>query len=215
MPFASIPRQAGVSTWFDTRAGQAVLASEYTGILNGVRSRPAQPWLWVGPPTPDQPELPARGIQLVPVGGGAFSGDLSCRLPWPLAAESMQSIVLQHVPTEGAEALLAECERILMPGGRLWLYALNPFSPYRLRWRRHGLRPLQPLRWRTLVQGAGLRCLGQSGYLGPVWRIEATGRTELAGSAPWRAVCVTEAEKRVVAPVGPIRAWQRRPVATI
>ena len=214
MPFAPIPRQAGVSSWFDTRAGQALLASEYAGILNGVRGRPAQPWLWVGPPTPDQPDLPARGIQLNPAGDGRFLGDLDCRLPWPLVAESVQSIILQHIPTQGAEALLAECERILMPGGRLWLYALNPFSPYRLRWRRHGLRPLQPLRWRALVQASGLRCLGQSGYLGPVWRVEADGRTEVAGSAPWRAVCVTEAEKRVVAPVGPVPAWRHRP-ATI
>jgi hypothetical protein len=219
MPFTPLPRQAGVSTWFDTGAGQALLHAEHAGILNGLRSRPAQPWLWIGPgqPAAEKPDLQARGIRLRPEAGPAFEGDLRCALPLPLVAESVQSIVLQHVPLPGVEALLAECERILMPGGRLWLYALNPFSPYRLRWRRHGPQVLQPLRWRTLVQAAGLRCLGQAGYVGAAWRIEGALEAEAAGSAPWRAVCVLEAEKRVVAPIGltPASVGWRRPVATI
>lgn len=220
MPFVSLPRQAGVSSWFDIGAGRALLDAEQPGILNGLRSRPAQPWLWIGPvpPTGERPDLQARGIRLRPgMAPGSFAGDLHCTLPLPLVAESVQSIVLQHVPLAGIEPLLAECERILMPGGRLWVYALNPFSPYRLRWRRHGPQVMQPLRWRALVQGAGLRCLGQAGYLGTTWRVEAGADAEAAGSAPWRAVCVIEAEKRVIAPVGPVPAgvnW-RRPVATI
>lgn len=196
-----------------------MLEAEYPGIVSGLRSRPVQPWLWVGPdqPAAGRPELAARGIRLRPGAAGRFEGDLRCGLPLPLAAESVQSIVLQHVPLPDAEQLLAECERILMPGGRLWLYALNPFSPYRVRWHRQGLRVLQPLRWRMLVQASGLRCLGQAGYVGAAWRVEPGPGDDNAGSAPWRAVCVLEAEKRVVAPIGPIPAavtW-RRPVATI
>ncbi|MDG2524829.1 hypothetical protein P6166_05610 [Stenotrophomonas sp. HITSZ_GD] len=220
MPSVSLPRQAGVSSWFDTGAGRALLDAEQAGILNGLRGRPAQPWLWIAPTAPagERPALQARGLRLHPGGAaGGFQGDLRCTLPLPLVGESVQSIVLQHVPLAQVDLLLAECERILMPGGRLWVYALNPFSPYRLRWRRHGPQVLQPMRWRALVQGAGLRCLGQAGYLGATWRVEAGADAESAGSAPWRAVCVIEAEKRVIAPVGPIPAvvnW-RRPVATI
>jgi len=219
MPFASLPRQASVSPWFETGAGRALLDAEQPGILNGLRSRPAQPWLWIGPvaPAAERLDLQARGIRLQPASPGSFVGELRCNLPLPLVAESVQSIILQHVPVPAVEPLLAECERILMPGGRLWLYALNPFSPYRLRWRRQGLQVLQPLRWRALVQGAGLRCLGQAGFVGASWRVEGSAEAESAGSAPWRAVCVLEAEKRVVAPIGPVPAgvnW-RRPVATI
>lgn len=219
MPFVSLPRQAGVSSWFDIGAGRALLDVEQPGILNGLRSRPAQPWVWIGPgaPAAARPDLQARGIRLHPsLLPGRFQGDLDCTLPLPLVAESVQSIILQHVPLAGLELLLAECERILMPGGRLWVYALNPFSPYRLRWRRHGLQAMQPLRWRSLVQGAGLRCLGQAGYLGTAWRVEDGPMAEAAGSAPWRAVCVIEAEKRVAAPVGPVPTgvtW--RPAVTL
>ena len=44
-----------------------MLASEYAGILNGVRGRPAQPWLWVGPPTPDVEPSPRRFIFSQPI----------------------------------------------------------------------------------------------------------------------------------------------------
>jgi hypothetical protein len=219
MPSVSLSRQAGVSSWFDTGAGRALLDAERPGILNGLRGRPAQPWLWIGPSQPagERPELQARGLRLRPASPSGFQGDLRCDLPLPLVAESVQSIVLQHVPLAAVEPLLEECERILMPGGRLWVYALNPFSPYRLRWRRHGPQVLQPMRWRALVHNAGLRCLGQAGYLGTSWRVESGPEAETAGSAPWRAVCVIEAEKRVIAPIGPVPTavnW-RRPVATI
>jgi len=218
MPPATSPRQAGVSSWFDTRAGVSLLAVEQAGILAGLRSRPAQPWLWIAPvpPLDPRPDLDARGFRLRWRGTG-YEGDLRCGLPLPLAAESVQSIVLQHVPVGRLDELLGECERVLMPGGRLWLYALNPYSPYRLRWQRRGLRTLRPLTWRQRVQAAGLRCLGQEGYLGPAWRIDTGVDVQAPTPLPWRAVCVLEAEKRVAAGIGPIPATVRRlrPAVTV
>lgn len=186
--------------------------------MAGLRSRPAQPWLWIAPVPPMDPrlDLQARGLRLRWRENG-YEGDLRCALPLPLVAESVQSIVLQHVPAHGLEALLDECERVLMPGGRLWLYALNPYSPYRLRWQRRGPKTLRPLAWRQRVQAAGLRCIGQVGYMGPAWRIDTGVDLQATTPLPWRAVCVLEAEKRVAAGLGPVpkSVHRLRPAVTV
>jgi SAM-dependent methyltransferase len=101
--------------------------------------------------------------------GPGYAGDTRCALPLPLANESVNAIVLQHVTAADADRLLDECERVLMPGGHLWLSSLNPFSPYRTRWRQHGLVVRTPRRIRLLLGRHGLEC-DDMRYLGPLWR---------------------------------------------
>ena len=114
----------------------------------------------------------------------------------PLANESVNAIVLQHVTTGDADLLLDECERVLMPGGHLWLSSLNPFSPYRTHWRQHGLVVRTPQRIRLLLGRHGLEC-DDMRYLGPLWR--GAGSRRPRGWGPLRAACLFHAEKRTLA----------------
>ncbi len=172
---------------------------EHHYLATQLARMPAQPWLWLGPssdwwPTPPPP---GRGLRLHREGDG-YLGDLRCRLPLPLPGEAVNAIVLQHAPLAGSRELIAECARVLMPGGRLWLTTLNPFSPYRLRWRRHRPDPLLLARCRHLLRESGLQ-YAPPHYLGPLWGEEGRGH----GPALLRASCLLEAEKRVAAAVGP------------
>lgn len=218
MPAAPILRQAGVSSWFETGAGRVLLQLEQPLAVSGLRGRPSQPWLWLSAipaGLPGGEALQGRGLRLSRQGPG-YVGDLRCGLPLPIPSESLQAIVVQHAEAGAIAPFLDECARVLAPGGRLWLFALNPLSPYRLRWRRHIARAPRPEQWRRAILRAGLHCPLPPRYLGPVWGPAAEGEA-VAGRAPWRAVCLFEAEKRAAAPNGPIPAkvrWQR-PVATI
>ncbi|MFA0924791.1 hypothetical protein [Xanthomonas fragariae] len=214
----SFSRQAGVSSWFETGAGRSLLQLERRLALEALQTRPSQPWLWLTPTTemPAREALQGRGLRLYR-SAGRFAGDARCAIPFPLPTESLQAIVVQHAVIAGAAEFLAECERLLMPGGRLWLFTLNPLSPYRFRWARRGPVALRPDRWRSLAQRAGLQSVETERYLGPIWR---TGRGSTdPDSAPWRAVYLLEVEKRTAAAIGPApialpSRWPQ-PVATI
>ncbi|KQQ84961.1 hypothetical protein ASF73_01150 [Xanthomonas sp. Leaf131] len=218
MPATPFSRQAGVSSWFETGTGRSLLQLERQLALAALQTRPSQPWLWLTP-TPELPPreaLQGRGLRLHR-SAGRFAGDARCAMPFPLPDESLQAIVVQHAVVGGAADFLAECERLLMPGGRLWLFTLNPMSPYRFRWARRGPVALRPDRWRLLAQRAGLQCVDTERYLGPIWR---TGSGASAPDrAPWRAVYLLEVEKRAAAPIGPtpiaMPARWPQPVATI
>ncbi|WP_305805586.1 class I SAM-dependent methyltransferase [Stenotrophomonas sp. YIM B06876] len=188
---------------------------EHHHLREQLHRLPSQPWLWLSPTTGWTPSpLPAgRGVRLHATAGNGFQGDLRCRLPLPMPGEAVNAIVIQHADRADLAALIAECSRLLMPGGRLWMTQLNSCSPYRVRWQRHGLRPASLLRCRSLLQREGLLC-GPVRYLGPLWG-ERAGAT---GSAlpSLRAVCVLEAEKRVagMTPSGVVPVGWRGPVAT-
>ncbi|MBV6844423.1 class I SAM-dependent methyltransferase [Xanthomonas campestris pv. paulliniae] len=218
MPAPPFSRQAGVSSWFETGAGRGLLQLERRLALEALQTRPSQPWLWLTP-TADMPArelLQGRGLRLHR-SAGRFAGDARCALPFPLPTESLQAIVAQHAVVGGAADFLAECERLLMPGGRLWLFTLNPMSPYRFRWARRGPVALRPDRWRLLAQRAGLHSVQAERYLGPIWR--PSGESTDPGRAPWRAVYLLEVEKRAAAAIGPtpiaLPARWPQPVSTI
>ena len=92
-----------------------------------------------------------------------------------------------------------------MPGGRLALLALNPLSPYRWRWRGHGLQASEPLVWRRRLRAAGLQPDAVSQGIGPGWR-EAVSPVPQSG-AGLRAAYLVLCEKRSL-PLTPVR--QRR-----
>ena len=103
---------------------------------------------------------------------------------------------------------------MLEPGGRLWLFVLNPWSPYRLRWRSTGLAARALSQWHLQLAAAGLTTAEHVLHYGPVWRgvPDAPGH----GPAPLRAARLLGAEKRVAGMIPPApvaRAWRAAPAA--
>lgn len=184
-----------------------VIASEVELLRLAARERPGQPGLWLQPGAIDVGDtdcLDVPGLRLHAAGDG-FSGDIRCGSALPLASESCGVVVLQHladISTHPA-ALLAECARVLVPGGRLWLLALNPLAPYRLRWRGQGPRAAEPVTWRRRLRTAGLAPDPVSQGIGPTWAISVNGH--LQDGAGLRAAFLLRAEKRRI-PLTPIRA---------
>jgi SAM-dependent methyltransferase len=189
-------------TWFQFPAGQAVLQSETASIQGALDERPGQSWLWLAPAA-EPATGSGRGLRLRAC-GDAWAGPVRCALPLPLANESVATVVLQHTCRAGKRgtALIEECARVLVPGGHLWLYALNPLSPYRWRWKAIGLRASEPTSWRRRLRAAGLQPEGMSQGIGPLWRIEANGEAQQGPGL--RAAYVLRAEKRSI-PLTPLR----------
>ncbi|MDH5823768.1 hypothetical protein QFW77_12310 [Luteimonas sp. RD2P54] len=202
MPATSPAGQPGnPSDWFATPAGRAVVESEAALVRRALDEQPGRQWLWLAPAA--QPAEPAgRGLRLHPRGEG-WDGGLRCALPLPLASESIGTIVLQHAAAPGGDpaALFEECARLLLPGGRLWLFALNPLSPYCWRWRGRGLAANEPLTWRRRLRRAGLEPEPVSQGVGPGWEVAVrTGQRSGPGLCAAYALC---AERRV-APLTPV-----------
>lgn len=214
MPALSYGRQPEAArSWFDTPAGQAVLASESAAMVRLLSGRPALPWAWFGLPAATAPMTSdGRGVTLVRDGGG-FSGSLRCSLPLPLATESLGVVLLQHVidGDDDIDGLLDECARVLIPGGMLWLAALNPWTPYRLRWTGSGLRARAPGQWQAVMRGAGFATDSLSlQWLGPHWRPDEPTQAGVAASDRLRAAFVLTASKRAHALVPPTPLRQLR-----
>lgn len=195
--------------WFGSAAGQWLLQSE-SGAAQGVLSEArGLPWLWLEPlRDASGASGPGRGLRLAPTGDGLWHGEVRCGPELPLASESIGAIVLQHVLRRDSSdaALLEECTRVLVPGGRLGLFALNPLAPYRWRWRGAGLRPAEPLVWRRRLREAGLAPEPLSQGIGPSWR-EAVSAS-LQQGVGLRAAYLLRAEKRSL-PLTPVRTRRR------
>ncbi|MBN8716788.1 class I SAM-dependent methyltransferase [Thermomonas sp. S9] len=223
MPFmlpARQPNAAGADAWYATPAGLALLASEAAVVGDALRQRPGQAALWLAPPAVDLLDVEGGALALrLRCRGSGFDGALRCGLPLPLASEACAVVVVQHVldakPADAALPLLEECARVLVPGGWLWLFALNPLSPYRWQWRGQGLAAREPIGWRRRLRAAGLAPDVVTLGLGPVWAVAAAaGEQEGAGL---RAGYLLRAEKRVRA-LTPLRRrralrWQAEPSA--
>lgn len=209
MPALSHQAPFAVATpWFLLPAGQAVLDSEHTVVADALAAHPVVglPWLWLAPtPRVSPVEAPeGRGLRLGP-DRDHWQGGVRCRLPLPLASESLGAVVLQHVLGADRDAdtvLIEECARVLVPGGRLALLALNPLSPYRLRWRSRGLSAHDPATWRRLLADAGLHPEPAARGVGPQW--SPTASPSLQSGPGLRAAYLQRAEKRAI-PMTPIR----------
>ncbi len=202
MPALQSFRQATPASWFDSEPAQELFLLEQQMLLPQLAALPAPCWLWMAPSARwlEGAALGGRGLRLYRDDHGpGYAGDARCTLPLPLANESVDLIVLQHVTARDAAMLLAECERVLSPGGRLFLSSLNPFSPYRTQWRRHGMVVRTPQRLRHLLDDVGLEC-GGTRYVGPMWPAASNRASRLA---PFRAGCLFSAEKRTFALPGP------------
>jgi SAM-dependent methyltransferase len=180
MPVVAASRQSeGPLAWFGSAAGLGLLAVEAAAMARVLASIPALPCCWLGVPGVVPPELRGgRGVLLRREGGfdqPVFGGAVRCSLPLPLANETFGAVLLQHTLDDGcdADALLGECERILAPGGTLWLAALNPWSPYRARWARTGLHARVTGAWQASLRRAGFALDSVNlQWLGPRWRMD-------------------------------------------
>ncbi|MEG3192126.1 methyltransferase domain-containing protein [Lysobacter sp. D1-1-M9] len=191
--------------WFASPAGCGLLAAERKAMDRVLAGVPALPWAWIGPGPAAGPDLARpRGVLLHRHGDG-FAGALRCRLPWPLASETFGAVLLQHVFDDGLDPapLFGECARVLAPGGTLWLSTLNPWSPYRGRWWRSGLRARGPGAWQARLRHAGFAAATvHVQWLGPRWRIDRTGAGVAAADLSRAAMAITVG-KRVHAAIPP------------
>ena len=196
-------------------AGQVLLVSEADCVRIAQQQWPGQPQLWLGACAnlmPAETSTSALLLRLHGANEAALAGDLRCRLPLPIVSESCACVVLQHVLDASPQAteLLHECTRILLPGGSVWLLALNPLSPFRLRWQGQGLTAAEPITWRRRLRAAGLSPEPISQGLGPAWGLAPV--VDVQEGAGLRAACLLRAHKRRV-PATPRRApsvlgWQ-------
>ena len=188
--------------WFASVAGRAVLDSEGQIVRQAALERAGQPWLRLMP-TGGLDAGGERELALY-VEHGAFAGPVRCGFPLPLASESIGTVVLQHVADGPVlpDAALEEAARVLVPGGRLWLLALNPLAPYRFRWMRQGPVASEPVRWRRRLRTAGLVPEAVSQGVGPRW--DTLPNATLQQGAGLRAAYLLRAEKRLY-PLTPIR----------
>lgn len=198
MPVRSASRQPdGAPSWFKTPQGQAVLRSEDEAVRQAMRERPGMPSLWL---TPQYAKIDAEAGICVRLAqdGDLFTGDARCGATLPIASEAVGTVILQHV----AEAcrdwpeLLQECARVLIPGGRLWVLALNPLGLYRARWSGNGLRSCEPVTWRRRMRAHGLQPEPVSLGLGPRWRVQALPDQQTGAGS--RAAYLLRAEKQVI-----------------
>lgn len=151
----------GENNWFETDKGQALAAK-------GVAS--CAPWLWPlcghnalvlqacaqGLPLPELQCAPVYQLQRA---HRRFYGDIiaeDTRLP--LANECMALVLAAFVmETAGdPEALIAECERVLVPEGHFALLTLNPFAPARLTGIWADMRLATATAWTAKLREAGL-----------------------------------------------------------
>lgn len=206
MPALSHPQTPEIATqWYLLPAGLAVLESERTAVADALAAHPVVglPWLWLSP-IADGEAPDGRGLRLNGAGCG-WQGPIICALPLPLASESLGAIVLQHLPFETQDErsrLLEECARLLVPGGRLAVFALNPLSPYRLRLRRGRPRVEDPAGWRRGMAEVGLAPEASAHGIGPQWSPMAS--PSLQSGPGVRAAFLQRAEKRAI-PLSPIR----------
>jgi SAM-dependent methyltransferase len=211
-PAAASRQSVGPLGWFASEAGQGLLAVESASMARVLAAIPALPWCWLGVPGTVPPETAGgRGVILrrdgAHLGELRFGGAVRCALPLPLANESFGAVLLQHTLDDGAatDELLGECERILAPGGTLWLAALNAWSPYRARWARSGLHAHVTGAWQASLRRAGFALDSVNlQWLGPRWRMD-NGDVGVGMNDWLRAGIALSVSKRVHALVPPAR----------
>lgn len=179
--------------WFATEYAQAIAMSELPSLQAAISARPGLPWLAFSDLPRATSIVQPHGVWLRP-GARGWVGDVACADVLPLASESVGAIIVQHVEIDSVEAWLSECERVLVPGGRVTVFALNPLSPYRGHWQGEGVLGREPVTWRRRLRRAGLVPEPVAQGLGPRWRSRIDSEPQLGAGA--RAAYVLAAEKR-------------------
>lgn len=198
MPVRSASRQPnGSPPWFKTADGQAVLQSEEGVLRQALHERPGLPSLWLAAQHALIDGETGFCLRLAE-NNGDFAGDIRCGSDLPIASEAVGTVILQHVAEarDDLSGLLEECVRVLVPGGRLWVFALNPLGLYRWRWSGNGLRSCEPVTWRRRMRAHGLQPEAVSIGLGPRWRVQVLADPQTGAGA--RAAYLLRGEKQVI-----------------
>lgn len=215
MPAGSDPRQPERTLdWFGSLAGQGVVAAEESAAIQALDGGPDLPWLWLGNPGAAPPNRRRRPLVLRREGDG-WTGDVHCGLRLPLPRDVLGAVVLQHALDADVDldAVLGECERVLVPGGTLWIAALNPWTPYRVRWLGSGLIARDPGQWQRALARSGFTSDAiRVQWLGPHWR-GGHGEAGVGMVDRLRAAFAITVIKRVHAPIprGRVRQWRLNP----
>lgn len=211
MPNITPQRQSRAAAWFQTPEARSVLVSGWPHLAAVCDTRPNMPVVCVsvmGKPGAFS-ALPLPSKVWLSAWNGGYGGDAHCTHPWPLPSESIGTLVLHHVTDTGIDrdALLEDCYRVLLPGGQLFVFALNPLSPVRRWWWRHRMRAAEPSSLRLALRRQGFHCDTSTMGFGPVWR-DAADATSSRGAGT-RAAYLLHAEKRTI-PLTPLRAKPAR-----
>ena len=202
------------SAWFATDHGRLLLDCEEPLLARADEVRPGLPWVCISPVDRPADIADRRLVWLRGDGSGLLGGDLDCTVEcWPLASESVGLVVVQHAAECGLawQDALAEANRVLVPGGRVWLFSLNPLSPYRRHWWLRGMSDAEPFTWRRRLRRHGFEPETVAEGIGPAWslgRIDGV-RTGAGARAAYR-LC---AEKRTI-PLTGMRAPAPNPALT-
>ncbi len=212
MPNIYAQRQSRAAAWFHTQEAGNVLVSGWPHFAAVCNTRPNMPVLCasvMGKPTAFADLSLPSGLWLSAWQDG-YTGDALCHHPWPLPSESIGTIVLHHLTDVRGdrEALFQDCHRVLVPGGQLFVFALNPLSPARRWWWRCGIAASEPSSLRLGLRREGFHCDTSTLGFGPVWGNSPD--TSSGRGAGARAAYLLHAEKRTV-PLTPIRAKAAQP----
>lgn len=196
----------------------ALLRSELAGVPEQAAARPAGRALLVQACAVHR-ELAVDtghlGLVRLCASAGALTGDLNCAADaLPFENDAFQLIVAQHVADvlpASQQQLVAEFARVLVPGGRLLWFGLNPWSPWLawLHWQARGgmsapgVAGSESVRRRLLASGLQA---GTARLIGSCW----PSRHDRDGAiSPLRAAWALAADKRQNV-LTPLRArWQR------
>jgi SAM-dependent methyltransferase len=205
MPSMLPPRQADPMRAFSEPRGQALLALARARVQPMVDGVYGPHGLLLAPDAAHFPELmpPMAGLRLRVGRGTHLDGDLLASAEdLPLPSDSMALVVVQYALHAGlAEALLAECARVLAPGGVALVMGINRLSLWRLWARRHaaGGTPGAAACRRMLAQeDVETLQVRHFGTLLPIGRIDADGQAarESRWLGPLRASFLLIARKR-------------------
>lgn len=205
-PAAARQPERSASGWFAAAAARRLLRLEQRALLPLVAGCYGRTGLYLRCDESVSAELAGNVLQRVlrlHARDGRWHGDVVCEPDaLPLLRESVDLVVLLHAIecTALPRALLGEIERVLVPEGNVIVLALNPYSPWRLRWMGSGLHALGAGRCCALLREAGLEPSRLS-RVGPVlpWMKQASrdpGGAWFSALGACRAAYLVQARKR-------------------
>jgi len=205
MPTLRALRQPGTDLgWFESALGLGLIESTQRQVIPLLTSHIGVRGLYVRPSAAVSPLLSGNMLQStisVFHQGTTLGGDLRAEPDsLPIESESLSLVYLLHTTDLPIDVppFLAECARMLLPEGVLFLLAHSSTSLWRLRWRGCGLRARSEAALRRLLQEAGLDVEYALG-LGPAWPRLLTSSREPASRwvpYPLRASVLLMARKR-------------------